>query len=100
LIFHFGQALYGGRHTEAGIELDEEYVNHAEARFYWRAVTIVWGVAQLMQAVVLVIVVLSTPTATALTYNRTVPWVIAAALTGWAIWLGERRRAEKTVDGA
>lgn len=98
LIFYFGQALYGGRHTAAGAELDQDYVRYAEARSYWRVVTIVWGVAQLMQSVVLVVVVLSTPTATALTYSRTVPWVVAAALTGWAVWWGERLRAEKPDD--
>lgn len=98
LIFYFGQGLYGGRHSINGQEMDADYDRYAEARFFWRAVTSVWGVTHLALAAALVLVVASTSTGTALTFNRTVPWVLNGALLGWSIWWGERLRARKPDD--
>ena len=95
LIFSFAQAFYGGRHSADGVEFDEDYEAYAEARFYWRAVTAVWGAVYLVESVVKAIVVTHTSTERALLFNRTVPWVVYAALMAWTMWWGFRLRRTK-----
>jgi hypothetical protein len=95
LIFYFGQAFYGGRHSHEGIELDIDYEQYKEARFFWRVVTVVWGVTHIALAAALTMIVLGSSTGTALTFNRTVPWTLNGLLLVWSIWWGERLRAQK-----
>ncbi len=95
LIFSFAQAFYGGRHSADGVEFDEDYEAYAEARFYWRAVTAVWGAVYLVESVVKAVVVTHTSTGRALLFNRTVPWVVYAALMAWTMWWGFRLRRTK-----
>lgn len=80
LIFHFGQALYGGRHTADGAELDAEYDTEERARFFWRTSTAIWGVTYVVEAAALSAVVETQSAATALIVNRTVPWIVFAGL--------------------
>ena len=98
LIFYFGQAFNGGRHSSEGAELEADFDKYGEARFFWRTVTVVWGLTHLALAVVLTAIVQTSSTSTALTFNRTVPWILTAALIAWAFWWGERLRAEKPTD--
>lgn len=95
VIFHFAQAFYGGRHSVDGAEMDADYVRYEEARSFWRTVTMVWGLAHIAQAGLLVAVVQTTSTGTALTFNRTVPWLITGLLFAWAFWWGARLSAQK-----
>jgi hypothetical protein len=98
MIFFFAQAFSGGRHSAEGAEFDSDYDTYADARFFWRTVTVVWGVVDIAQAAALAYIVHTSSTGTALTYNRTVPWVVTALLFGWTFWWGERLRAQKPAD--
>lgn len=98
LIFYFGQAFYGGRHSSTGAEMESEYDEYDEARSYWRTVTVVWGLTHIALAAGLTAIVQTASTGTALTFNRTVPWILTAALIAWAVWWGERLRAERPAD--
>jgi hypothetical protein len=90
LIFYFAQAFYGGRHSVDGAELDTDYDEFPRARSFWRTVSSVWGVTYLVQASVATIVVQTQPTATALLFNRTVPWLVFEVLFAWAHVWGNR----------
>lgn len=98
LIFYFAQAFYGGRHARAGGELDDDFEEYAEARRFWRIVTVVWGVTYVVEAVVRAVVIQAVSTQTALLLNRTVPWVVYGALLGWSVWWGNRLQAQKPDD--
>jgi hypothetical protein len=99
LIFHFGQAFYGGPHASEGIELDEDFDAYPEARSYWRVVTATWGVVYLVEAAGKAIVAQIAPVEMALLVNRTVPWFVWASLMAWAIWSGNRLRELKSSQG-
>jgi hypothetical protein len=98
LIFHFAQAFYGGRWTAEGAELDEDYDRYDEARSFWRIGTAVWGVTYLLQAAVRAVIIRNTSTGTALTVNRTVPWLISGLLFLWMYRWGTRLRARKPTE--
>jgi hypothetical protein len=95
LIFFFAQAFYGGRHSRAGQELDEDFETYDEAQRFWRIVTVVWGVTYVVEAVVRALVIQAVSTQTALLLNRTVPWLVYGVLLAWSFWWGNRLRAEK-----
>lgn len=90
LIFYFAQAFYGGRHSAEGARLDAGHDRYREARFYWRTVTAGWGIAYLLEATVLYLVIQSAATGAALTFSRTVPWLVFGLLLAWTIWWGAR----------
>lgn len=90
LIFYFAQAFYGGRHSVDGAELDTDYDESPRARSFWRTVSMVWGLTYLVQAGVAAVVVQTQPTSTALTFNRTVPWLVFGVLFSWAFAWGNR----------
>ncbi len=100
LIFHFAQAFYGGPHTADGAAMDAEYLRYADARSFWRTVTAVWGVAYVLEAAALAVVVEITGTGTALAVNKIVPWLLSAGLMAWAFTWGSRLRAGKPSAGA
>jgi hypothetical protein len=95
LIFYFGQAFYGGRHSSDGAELDADYDTYEEARYFWRIVTAVWGLTHIALGAALAAIVQTSSTSTALTFNRTVPWILNGGLIAWSVRWGERLRAEK-----
>lgn len=95
LIFYFAQAFYGGRHSVAGLEMDEEYLQYEEARSFWRTVTMVWCTTYFLEAAGTVVVVKTAPRGDALVFNRITPVLASAALIAWTIWWGNRLRAEK-----
>lgn len=98
LIFYFAQAFYGGRHSTAGVEMDAEYLRYAQARSFWRTVTLVWCAAYFIEAVAVLFVVQTVSTGGALAFNRTTPTLVSAVLIVWTIWWGNRLRAEKPTD--
>ncbi len=100
LIFHFAQAFYGGRHSSEGAALDAGYDRYREARFFWRTTTGVWGIAYVVEAAVLYVVVRTLPTGTALTFNRTMPWLVSGVLFVWVFWWGARVRDQNSEDEA
>jgi hypothetical protein len=92
LIFYFGQAFYGGRHSADGVQMAAEYEKYPDARSFWQIVTVVWAIAYLLESAGRIYVVERLSTATALTFNRTTPWLITAALISWTVWWGTRTR--------
>lgn len=93
LIFYFAQAFYGGRHSAAGAQLDEEY---AVVRPFWRTVTLVWGVVYLLEASARVVVIQIVSPATGLAINRLAPWVVSGLLFAWTYAWGTWLRARHT----
>jgi hypothetical protein len=94
LLFYFIQAFYGGRHTDEGASMEEAYSSYDEGRHYFRLVTVVWGAAYLVQAVVLAVAVQVVATGTALAFNRILPWCVGVPLFVWTYRKGMRLRAE------
>jgi hypothetical protein len=95
LLFHFIQTFYGGRHTAEGAGLDEAYAAYETARRYFRIVTIVWGLANFVEATVKAVVVQFVSTGTALAVNRILPAVLVTVLFAWTYRWGMRLRAER-----
>jgi hypothetical protein len=95
LIFYFAQAFSGGRHSVAGQEMDEEYIQYEAARSFWRTVTVVWCTTYFLEATGTVILVQTAPRADALVFNRVTPTLASAVLIVWTTWWGNRLRAEK-----
>ena len=100
LLFHFVLVFYGGRHTAEGIEMEQAYTTHEDARSYFRTITIVWGAAYLVEAAVLAVVVQAVTTGTALAFNRIMPWVIGVPLFVWTYRWGMRLRMSRAEAGS
>lgn len=98
LIFYFAQAFQGGRFSDAGIEMENEYDHYVEARSFWRMAAFVWGTVGLTEAAVRVVVIQSVSTSTALALNRVAPFLITAGLIAWTLWAGGRAREGKPLD--
>lgn len=96
LIFYFAQAFRGGRHSEEGTVMDAAYDVYPQTRHYFRTVTVVWGIANLIQAAALAVIVQLVSTGVALVFNKTVPWIGFVLLFMWTYRWGERMRAEVT----
>lgn len=96
LIFYFAQAFRGGRHSEEGTGMDAAYDVHTQTRHYFRTVTVVWGIANLVQAAALAVIVQLVSTGFALVFNKTVPWIGFGLLFVWTYRWGMRMRAEVT----
>jgi uncharacterized membrane protein len=66
-------------------------------RRVFRVMTVVWGVAFLMEAVVTVVVVELSTTGFALTFNKIAPYAVAGALAAWMTLYGKlvQRRGER-----
>lgn len=86
LFLYLSQAFFGGRHSVDGAAMEADYDRYTQARFAWRTTNTVWGVANLLLAVGLVVVVQNTSTATAMTVNNTAPLLTFAALSVWSYW--------------
>lgn len=94
LMFYFAQAFRGGRHSDEGVGMDAAYDVYPQARHYFRTITVVWGIANLIQAAVLAVVVQLVSTGLALVFNKTVPWIMFAVLFAWTYRWGMRMRDE------
>lgn len=75
----------------------ESLWQYREFRHIFRVMTIVWGIAYLVEAAARVVIVELTSTGTALVVSKVMPYVAAAALVAWMIGYGRmhRRRAER-----
>ena len=95
LLFYFIQAFYGGRHSEEGMQLESDYAEYDVVRHFFRTVTVVWGVAYLVEAAVLAVVVQVVSTGAALAFNRIAPWLVSGLLFVWSYRWGMRLRARR-----
>jgi hypothetical protein len=100
LLFYFIQAFYGGRHSEEGQQLESDYAQYDVVRHFFRTVTVVWGVAYLVEAVALAVIVQVVSTGTALAFNRIAPWVVSGLLFAWSYRWGMRLRAQRPAPPA
>jgi hypothetical protein len=99
LLFYFIQAFYGGRHSGEGADLEVAHDSIAEVRAFFRLVTVVWGFAYVVEAAALALVVQAVSTGTALTVNKTAPWVVFALLFAWSYRRGMRLRTQRRAAG-
>lgn len=97
LRFHFALASVGGPQTDAGLEFDTRYVAQPGFARYFRIVTVVWGIAFLLEAA-LVLVIETSSTGFALAFTRIVPYPLAGILVLWMVTWGRmlQRRAGQT----
>lgn len=95
LIFYFAQVFYGGQHATRGQELDSDYDTYPEARSFWRTLSVVWGVVYLVESAARVAIIVVASTRTALLVNRTLPWLMYAALLLVSFTWGRRLEATK-----
>ena len=94
LLFYFAQAFRGGRHSDEGADMEAAYGTYPQSRHYFRTVTVVWGVANLIQAAALAVIVQLVSTGVALVFNKTVPWIGFGLLFVWTYRWGMRMRAD------
>lgn len=92
LMFHFAVGSMGGPHSDAGREFDRRYATQPGFARYFRIVTLVWGVAFLLEAAVKVFVIETSSTGFALAFTRILPYSMAAILVFWMITWGRRLR--------
>lgn len=95
LLFYFVQGFYGGRHSDEGAAMEQRYDGIPVVRSYFRTITVAWGAAYLVEAVVLAVVVQLVSTGTALAFNRIAPWLVFALLFAWTYRRGMRLRASQ-----
>lgn len=99
LIFYFAQALYGGPRAAEGQKLGTDFDTYPEVRHFFRVLTVVWGLAYLIESAIRIAVTLLASTETALLANRTVPWVVYGALmVGSVVW-GNRLSVTEPAEG-
>jgi len=95
LMFRFIQAFYGGPHSSEGVEFDQDYDEHEVARSYFRTVTVVWGIAYLVEAAAKAVIVQVVSTGAALSVNRLMPAAVFVVLFAWTYRWGMRLRAQR-----
>jgi hypothetical protein len=95
LLFYFVQAFYGGRHSDEGTSLEQDFDTREPARRFFRIITAVWGAAYVVEAVALALIVQSVSTGEALAFNRILPWVVGGVLFAWSYRWGMRLRAQR-----
>lgn len=97
LMYHFALASMGGPHTDAGQEFENRYTTQPGVSRYFRIVTLVWGIAFLVEAALKVLVIQASSTGFALAFTRIVPYPLAGILVFWMITWGRilRRRAQQ-----
>lgn len=90
-----------GEDSPRGREFDSLW-QYQEFRRVFRVITIVWGVAYLVEAAARVVVVELTSTGTALTISKVMPYVVAGVLFAWTFGYGRRskRRGERAMANA
>ena len=94
LLFYFIQAFFGGRHSTVGDWLNQAYVRFDHARRYFRIVTLVWGIAYLIEAGTLAMVVQVASTGISLVFNRAMPWAAGIPLFIWSYRWGRQLLAD------
>jgi hypothetical protein len=92
---------FAGADTPRGREFEARWAR-PEFRHVFRVITTVWGLAYLAEAAARVVIAETAPAGTALAVSKTMPYLVAAALTGWMISYGRwaRRRGEQAAAAA
>lgn len=92
LIYRFAIEFIGAG-TPRGREFGSLW-QYPAFRHSFRLYTLVWGVVYLAEAVARVVIVETTPTSTALSVSKVMPYVVAGALIAWMTAHGRRARRE------
>ncbi len=90
LMYRFAVEFIGAD-SEAGRDFADHW-RYQGFRHAFRVVTLVWGVAYLVEAVARIVIVESTSTGTALTISKIMPYGVAGLLAVWNIAYGRRSR--------
>jgi hypothetical protein len=95
LMFHFALASNGGADTPRGRAFADRW-QYASFRRVFVVLTIVWGVAYVMQAAISATIIEVTSTDRAFVINKILPYLFLAALGAWTFLYGVRakRRGE------
>ena len=90
-----------GADSPSGQEFESLW-QYKEFRRVFRVMTIVWGVAYLVEAAARVVIVELTSTGAALAISKVMPYVVAGLLVAWMIAYGRRsrRRGERMAAAA
>jgi uncharacterized membrane protein len=88
LMLHIAQATSGGERSAAAREISVGYETVPAVRRYFRIVTLVWGLAFVLEAAVKVVVVETSSTGFALTFTRVIPYPLVGVLLIWTLGWG------------
>lgn len=94
LMFHFAQATLGGARSPAGRDFNQRYDTNPGARRYFRIVTLVWGLAFVLEAAIKVVVIETSSTGFALTFTRVAPYPLLGILLIWTMAWGRAIRRQ------
>jgi hypothetical protein len=85
-----------GPDTPKGRDFADRW-QYAGFRRVFRVMTVVWGLAYLVEAAARVVIVENTSVGTALTVSKIMPYAVAGVLVAWMIMYGQRakRKAER-----
>lgn len=95
LMFHFAQAAMGGEHSPAGQDFNHRYDTTPGVRRFFRTVTLVWGLAFVLEAAVKVIIIETSSTGFALTFTRIAPYPLVGILLIWTMTWGRAIRRHR-----
>ena len=90
LIYRFALEFMGPD-TPKGRDFESRW-QYAGFRRVFTLMTVVWGVAYLLEAAARVIIVENTSAGTALTISKIMPYVVAGALVAWMAVYGQRAK--------
>ncbi len=96
LMFYFAQAAMGGAHSPAGQDFDHRYDTTPGVSRYFRSVTLVWGLAFVLEAAVKVVVIETSSTGFALNFTRVAPYPLVGILLIWTMAWGRAIRRRGT----
>ena len=90
LMFSFARE-FTGPDTAKGQEMTRLWQYEGYRRIF-RVITVVWGVAFLLEAALRVVIVYNTSTGTALAISKFSPFVFAAIMSAWTVAYGTHRK--------
>jgi hypothetical protein len=96
LIYRFA-VEFMGLQTPTAREFERMWEQNEGFRYVFRVMTLVWGLAYLLEALARVAIVESTSTGTALATSKVMPFAVAGLLVAWTVAYGRlmRRRGER-----
>jgi intracellular septation protein A len=100
LMFSFARE-FTGPDTARGQEMTRLWQYEGYRRIF-RVITIVWGVAFLLEAALRIVIIYKTSTGTALAISKVTPFVFLAILSAWTIAYGRyhKRKGERMAAAA
>jgi hypothetical protein len=98
VMFHFALESYGGPESPRGKEFADRW-RYAAFRRVFVIMTVVWGLAFVLQAAISATIIEATSTDKAFVINKILPYVFLAALGAWTAFFGLRakRRGEASM---